>query len=141
MSNFDRQGNWKPESSIGGWDFSRVTSRVIHYTLIGKSITLTGSDVDTDSFKPRFPHIFQKVTLKHTDSVKADSATAMTATIFRKNAHGLFEEIWKVTGAIGDVIVVFDLNESQYEAQDYRIRLNGTNTDLVFPCIYLQGIA
>ena len=130
-----------PEAAIDGWQFNRISPRVFEYTLSPtKSITLSGSDVDTDSFKPRLPHILQRIALKHTDSANADSTTIMTATLFRKNPASLFERIWRASSVVGDLIATFDLNETQYRSQDYRLRLNGTNTELVFPAFYLQAV-
>ncbi len=107
-------------------------------TMKNKFIPMTGANVVIE-FGILEGHILRRLELKHTDSAKAESIDSLTITFQRRLEmldsllHDLFEE----TTTKSDKRVIFG-SEYTYPSQFYRLTLNTTNTDRIYPEVYIE---
>lgn len=108
-------------------------------TLKNKYVEMTGANVVVD-FAILEGHILRRLELKHTDNVKAESADSLLITFQRRLElldsllHDLFEETACVRS---DKRVIFG-SEYAFPSQYYRLTFNTTNTDRIYPELYIK---
>jgi len=120
------------------WNVTPIGNGDYLLTLKAKFITMTGANVITN-LTILEGHILRKLELKHTDSAKAENATATLITFQRileeldSLPHDLFEEL---ACEKSDKRVVFNTGY-QYPSQTYRLTLNTTITHRIYPELYV----
>lgn len=124
------------------WTITEIIKGEYVLTLKDKYIEMTGVAVLT-TLGILKSHILKKVVLKHTDNVKADSADNLKVTVQR--GMGLLEALWidlyedTVGTTASDIALIFEKYDNyEFPTQYYRLSLNTTNTDRVYPEIYIQ---
>lgn len=135
------------------WVFTRVIKNLYKGYIIASphSITMTGSSVTTQLPLP-FTHKWIELLLYHTDSSYAASTDQLDITLSRPAGgitelqyvvDNLFNRQNEVASAIkktfGDAAP--DNKQFVYEPSNYNLLLNSTNTDLVFPVLYILRLS
>lgn len=133
------------EETHGGWIFKRIGKNIykIYRELSPYSITMTGANVTTKIPIP-FPHRILRMHLYHTNSTYVASTDALAA-ILRRAAGSLTperveEDLFNETAIVASKITEKYGEGFEYEAGVYDLILNTTNTDLIFPILYVQKL-
>ena len=129
----------------GDWTFQRFARnlyKVFPHDGLSNRIVMTGADKTTEIFIP-FPFRWLRVHIYHTDNADSASSDALNLMIKRlatKTGHpSTFSEILFATTGETDswLTVPFGIG-FEYEAGIWQLTLNSTNTDRVYPVLYLQ---
>jgi hypothetical protein len=133
------------EGEIEGWVFQHVAKNIykIYPARSPHSITMTGADVTT-ALRIPFPHRLIRLHWRHTDSAYAASTDAL-AIILRRPEGSMtpehFEEdVFNETNIVKSKGTEKYGEGFEYEAGVYSVILNTTNTDLIFPILYVQKL-
>ena len=122
------------------WNITYIGNGEYLITLKNKYIPMTGVNVITE-FAILEPHKLKKLELKHTNSAKAESSDNLKITFQRRMGlldallHDLYEDAVGTTAS--DKRFLFGDNY-EYPSQYYRLTLNTTNTDRIYPELYIE---
>ena len=122
------------------WNITYIGNGEHLLTLKNEYIEMKGSDVITE-FGILEPHILKKIELKHTDNAKAESTNKLKITIQRRMEllDSLLMDLYEdLKGTVkSDIRLIFEHNY-EYPSQYYRLTLNTTNTDRIYPELYIE---
>lgn len=133
------------KTKIGDWIFDNFAQNFIKiYPAVNDYIAIPAAATITRELRIPFPHRWNSVHLRHTDSSDDDSNNDLDFTIRRpktKNTPSQFEEDMFYENDITDPKISEPLGEKyEREASVYDIVFAGTNTDRIYPVFYIQKL-
>lgn len=126
---------------LEGWNTKKVAGNIWR---LKKSITMTGSNVDTVIGLPA--HRLVRLELYHTDSAHAASVDSLAARLFRNQGKILgsqyhLTDIYNKSGLTNSFIIKTFGEGYEYEESDWTLRLNSTSTDIIEVLLYVQVLS
>jgi len=126
-----------------GWTYEHIGKNIwkIYPDVDPHSVTMTGSDV-TKELYIGFTHRLLRIHFYHTDSSYAASTDELFVRIERRagTLYPLrFEEYLYDKSLIINSRISLLFTELDYEASVWKFTFNSTNTDLIFPVVYIEA--
>lgn len=126
-----------------GWTFEHIGQNIwkIYLAVSPNGITMTGADITRELFVG-FTHRLLRLHFYHTDSAYAAATGDLSVNIERSagtlNPIRFEEYLYSKVGIINSRISLI-FSGMDYEASLWKFTFNSTNTDLIFPLIYIQN--